>query len=75
MAAAVFRYDPSREKGFQESPQTFLKPEIKNNLSADDAQSNAERIQNRPVLLRLATGGEAVYNSLRTLQRRNPRLI
>ena len=27
-ANAVFRYDPSRENGFQESPQTFLKPEI-----------------------------------------------
>ena len=34
-ANAVFLYVPSREKGFQESPQTFLKPKIKNILSAD----------------------------------------
>ena len=44
-ANAVFLYDPSREKGFQESPQTFLKPKIKNILSAEYAQSKAERIQ------------------------------
>ena len=34
-ANAVFLYVPSREKGFQESPQTFLKPKTKNILSAD----------------------------------------
>jgi len=39
------RSSPTREKGFQENPQTFLKPKIKNILSADDAQSKAERIQ------------------------------
>ncbi len=46
-ATAVFRYDPSCENGFQESPQTFLKPEIINNSSAIDVQSAAEHILNR----------------------------
>ena len=43
-ANAVFLHDPSRENGFQESPQTFLKPEIINNSSAIDVQSAAEHI-------------------------------
>ena len=43
-----FLHDPSRENGFQESPQTFLKPEIKNILSADYGQSIAAAIPNRP---------------------------
>ena len=43
-ATAVFLYDPSCENGFQESPQTFLKPEIINNSSAIDVQSAAEHI-------------------------------
>ena len=38
-ATAVSLYDPSRENGFQESPQTFLKPEILNDFSAENAQS------------------------------------
>ena len=38
-ATAVSLYDLSRENGFQESPQTFLKPEIINNSSAIDVQS------------------------------------
>ena len=46
-ATAVFLYDPSCENGFQESPQTFLKPEIINNSSAIDVQSAAEHIKNR----------------------------
>ena len=46
---AVSLYDPSRENGFQESPQTFLKPEIINNSSAIDVQSAAEHILNRLV--------------------------
>jgi hypothetical protein len=29
VAAAVSLYDPTRENGIQESPQTFLNPEIK----------------------------------------------
>ena len=37
-------YDPSCENEFQESPQTFLKPEIINNSSAIDVQSAAEHI-------------------------------
>ncbi|GHJ83254.1 hypothetical protein MCC02041_23900 [Faecalibacterium prausnitzii] len=32
-------YNPFCENGVQESPQTFLNPEIINNDSADDAQS------------------------------------
>ena len=43
-ATAVFLYDPFCENGFQESPQTFLKPEIINNSSAIDVQSAAEHI-------------------------------
>ena len=42
--------DPSRENGVQKRPQAFLYPEIKNILSAIYAQSNAERISNRPAL-------------------------
>ena len=43
-ATAVFLYDPFCENGVQESPQTFLKPEIINNSSAIDVQSAAEHI-------------------------------
>ena len=43
-ANAACRYDPSCENGFQESPQTFLKPEIINNSSAIDVHSAAEHI-------------------------------
>ncbi len=43
-ATAVSLYDLSCENGFQESPQTFLKPEIINNSSAIDVQSAAEHI-------------------------------
>ena len=46
-SAAVFLYDPSREKGIAERPQAFRYPEILNNDSLKDAQSNAEGIQNR----------------------------
>ena len=45
---AVCLYDPSRENGIAERPQALRYPEIINNLSAIYAQSNAERIQNRP---------------------------
>ena len=38
-ASAVFLYDPTREKGVQESPQTFLNPELKIFFSAEYAQS------------------------------------
>ena len=38
-AAMPFPYNPFCENGVQESPQTFLNPEIINNDSADDAQS------------------------------------
>ena len=46
-AAAVPLYDPSRENGIPERPQTLRYSEIKNNFSLAYAQSNAERIQNR----------------------------
>ena len=46
-SAAVPGHDSSCENGVQESPQTFLNPEIKN-ISADYAQSKAEGILNRP---------------------------
>ena len=47
VADAVSIYAPSGENGFQESPQTFLKPEIINNSSAIDVHSAAEHIKNR----------------------------
>ena len=42
-----FPLHPSREKGIAERPQAFRYPEILNNDSLKDAQSNAEGIQNR----------------------------
>ena len=36
---------PFCEKGVLKSPQTFQNPKIQNKFSADDAQSNAARIQ------------------------------
>ena len=47
-ANAVWGYDPSREKAILENPQIFQNCEIINNFSADDAQSEAEGILNRP---------------------------
>ena len=47
-ATAVFLHDPTCENGVQKRPQAFLNPEIKNNISLAYAQSNAERIPNRP---------------------------
>ena len=47
-ANAVFLHDPSREKAILENPQIFQNCEIIHILSAIYAQSNAERIQNRP---------------------------
>lgn len=46
-STAISLYDPSREKGIAERPQAFRYPEILNNDSLKDAQSNAEGIQNR----------------------------
>ena len=46
--AAVSLHDPTREKAILENPQIFQNCEIINNCSTEDAQSNAERIQNRP---------------------------
>ena len=42
---------PPREKAILENPQIFQNCEIINILSADYAQSNAERILNRPLPL------------------------
>ena len=39
---------PAYENGVQKHPQAFLDPKIKNIISLAYAQSNAERIQNRP---------------------------
>ena len=39
---------PAHENGVQKRPQAFLDPKIKNIISLAYAQSNAERIQNRP---------------------------
>ena len=39
---------PAHENGVQKCPQAFLDPKIKNIISLAYAQSNAERIQNRP---------------------------
>ena len=47
-ANAVSLHDPSRENGIAERPQALRYPEIINILSAIYAQSNAERIPNRP---------------------------
>jgi len=47
-ANAASLHDPSRENGIAERPQALRYPEIINILSAIYAQSNAERIQNRP---------------------------
>ena len=48
VADAALIYDPSCENGFQESPQTFLKPEIKITIPLNMARAQAEAIQNRP---------------------------
>ena len=48
VANAVYRCGPSREKAILENPQIFQNCKYKNIFSADDAQSNAERIPNRP---------------------------
>jgi len=45
--SSSYREILSREKAILENPQIFQNCEIINNNSADDAQSNAERIQNR----------------------------
>ena len=47
-AAAVSLHDPTRENAMPERPQTLRHCSIKNNLSAEYGQSNAEAIQNRP---------------------------
>ena len=39
---------PAHENGVQKRPQAFLNPKIKNIISLAYAQSNAERISNRP---------------------------
>jgi len=43
-ANAVFLHDPTCENAVPERPQTLRHCSIKNNLSADYAQSNAARI-------------------------------
>ena len=45
------RNSPFRENGTAERPQTLRCPKIINNLSAKNAQSGAEGIQNRPAAI------------------------
>ena len=51
LIALRFALRPSRENGISERPQAFRYPEIQNNSSAEDAQSNAEGILNRSLFL------------------------
>ena len=64
---------PPRENGIAERPQTLRYSEIKNNLSADDAQSNAARILNRPALggvhHKIRAFGYAILRKVPLLQR------
>ena len=48
----VSRSSPFCETGTAERPQTLRCPKIINNLSAKNAQSNAEGIQNRPAAIK-----------------------
>ena len=50
-ANTVSFYAPSCENGISERPQAFRYPEIQNNYSAEDAQSNATGILNRSLFL------------------------
>ena len=45
---AVHHCDPSREKAILENPQIFQNCKYKNIFSAEDGQSTAEAIPNRP---------------------------
>ena len=62
-ADAVHRYDPSREKAILENPQIFQNCKIINNISADDAQSKAERISNRPTQKEKRTAAQNTQQS------------
>ena len=52
-AAAAFLHGLSREKGVQESPQTFLYPKIQITFPLFMRRAQAERILNRPALRQL----------------------
>ena len=67
---------PSRENGIAERPQALRYPEIINILSAIYAQSNAERILNRPACgglhHKIRAFGNAVLRKIPLLQRHPP---
>ena len=75
-ASAAPLHDPSRENGIAERPQTLRYSEIKNNLSAIYAQSNAARILNRStpggVHHKIRVFGYAVLRKVPLLQRHPP---
>ena len=63
---AVCRHGSSREKAILENPQIFQNCEIINNISADDAQSKAERILNRltaPLRIKIAIPAAWCYTT------------
>ena len=67
---------PPRENGIAERPQTLRYSEIINILSAIYAQSNAERILNRPALgglhHKIRAFGYAILHKIALLQRHPP---
>ena len=76
VSGSAQRGDPSRENGIAERPQTLRYSEIINILSADDAQSNAARILNRPapggLHHKIRAFGYAVLRKVPLLQRHPP---
>ena len=75
---AAFPCDSTRENGVQESPQTFLNPEIINNFSAENIQSASGGYSKSFFLRNLAGVGFSGYGhylygftmSIRQLERR-----
>ena len=72
----VSGHDLTRENGIAERPQALRYPEIKKFLSAIYAQSNAERILNRPacggIYHKIRAFGDAVLRKIPLLQRHPP---
>ena len=72
----VSGHDLTRENGIAERPQELRYPEIKKFLSAIYAQSNAERILNRPacggIYHKVRAFGYAVLRKIALLQRHPP---
>ena len=72
----VSGHDLTRENGIAERPQALRYPEIINILSAVYAQSNAERILNRPacggIHHKIRAFGYAILRKVPLLQRHPP---